>query len=56
MSVRRILRVYHRRVADGDIEGLILMAGLAEGLDAAIAEAVQRQRGWGYSWAEVGSA
>jgi hypothetical protein len=42
-------------VADGDVEALILMTGLADELDAAIAEAVKGLRGCGYSWAEIGS-
>jgi len=53
--VRRVLRGYSRRVADGDVEALILMTGLADELDAAIAEAVKGLRGCGYSWAEIGS-
>ena len=53
--VRRVLRGYSRRVADGDVGGLILMTGLADELDAAIAEAVKGLRGCGYSWAEIGS-
>jgi len=36
-------------------EALILMTGLADELDAAIAEAVKGLRGCGYSWAEIGS-
>ena len=31
------------------------MTGLADELDAAIAEAVKGLRGCGYSWAEIGS-
>jgi hypothetical protein len=53
--IRRILRAYSRRVADGDVEALSLMTGLADELDAAIAEAVKSLRGCGYSWAEIGS-
>src|SRR6266436_2466432 len=53
--VRRVLRGYSRRVADGDVGALILMTGLADELDAAIAEAVKGLRGCGYSWAEIGS-
>jgi hypothetical protein len=53
--VRRILRAYSRRVADGDVEALILMTSLADELDAAIAEAVKGLRACGYSWAEIGS-
>jgi hypothetical protein len=53
--VRRVVRGYSRRVADGDVGALILMTGLADELDAAIAEAVKGLRGCGYSWAEIGS-
>jgi len=35
--LRRILRAYSRRVADGDIDALSLMARLADELDDAIA-------------------
>ena len=50
---RRVLRAYARRVADGDVEALALMLGLAEEIDTSIAEAVKGLRG--YSWAEIGS-
>ena len=53
--VRRILRAYARRVGDGDVEALAVMLGLAEEIDAAIAEAVKGLRGYGYSWAEIGA-
>lgn len=53
--IRRILRAYSRRVADGDVEALALMTGLADELDAAIAEAVKGLRARGYSWTEISS-
>ncbi len=53
--VGRILRAYARRVGDGDVEALVLMVGLAEEIDAAIAEAVRGLCACGYSWAEIGS-
>ena len=53
--VRRILRAYARRVADGDVEALTLMLGLSAEIDTAIAQAVTGLRGSGYSWAEIGS-
>jgi hypothetical protein len=53
--IRRILRAYSRRVADGDVEALALMTGLADELDTAIAEAVKGLRGHGYSWTEISS-
>jgi hypothetical protein len=53
--VRRIQRAYSRRVGDGDVEALVLMLGLAEEIDTAIAEVVKSLRSYGYSWAEIGS-
>jgi predicted DNA-binding protein (UPF0278 family) len=53
--VRRVLRAYSHRVRDGDVEALVLMVGLAEEIDAAVAEAVKGLRAHGYSWAEIGS-
>jgi len=41
--------------ADGDVEAFILMTGLADEIDAAIAEAVKGLRAYGYFWAEIGS-
>ena len=52
---RRVLRAYARRVASGDVEALILMTDLADEIDTAIAQAVTGLRGFGYSWAEIGS-
>ena len=52
---RRILRAYARRIADGDVEALTLMLGLADEIDAAIGQAVTGLRGFGYSWAEIGA-
>lgn len=39
--VRRVLRAYARRVGGGDVEALVLMIGLADEIDAVIAEAVK---------------
>jgi hypothetical protein len=52
---RRILAAYARRIADGDIESLTLMTGLATDIDTAIGQAVTGLRAFGYSWAEIGS-
>jgi hypothetical protein len=52
---RRVLRAYARRVATGDVEALTLMTDLAEEIDSAISQAVTGLRGFGYSWAEIGS-
>ena len=51
----RVTRAYARRVAAGDVEALALMLGLSEQIDTAIAQAVTGLRGFGYSWAEIGS-
>jgi hypothetical protein len=52
---RRVLCAYARRVADGDVEALILMTGLADEIDTAISQAVTGLRASGYSWAEIGA-
>jgi len=52
---RRVLRAYARRVADGDVEAFTLMLGLSAEIDTAISQAVTGLRGFGYSWAEIGS-
>jgi hypothetical protein len=52
--VRRIIRAYARRVADGDVEALADMAALSCVLDDAIADAVHGLRRYGYSWTEIG--
>ena len=52
---RRVLRAYARRIADGDIESLAYMTGLADDIETAIRDAVTGLRDFGYSWAEIGS-
>jgi hypothetical protein len=52
---RRVLRAYARRVADGDVEALTAMLGLAADIDTAIGQAVTGLRAFGYSWAEIGT-
>ncbi len=52
---RRVLRAYARRVATGDVEALTQMTDLADEIDTAIGHAVQGLRGFGYSWAEIGT-
>jgi hypothetical protein len=56
--VTRILRATERRVSNGDIEGLTVMAALRHELDGAMRTAVVRLRSepWNYSWADVGRA
>lgn len=50
----RAIRAASRRVADGDIEALGVLAGLGEELDDAITAAVNGLRAEGYSWSEIG--
>ena len=53
--VPRVLRAYARRVGDGDVEALVLIANLADDINAALGEAVKGLRACGYSWAEIGA-
>ena len=52
---RRVLRAYARRVATGDIDALTHMTDLSADVDAAIGQAVTGLRGFGYSWADIGT-
>ena len=52
---RRVLRAYARRVATGDIDALEAMTDLSDEIDTAIGHAVTGLRGFGYSWAEIGT-
>ena len=52
---RRVLRAYARRIATGDIDALTAMTDLSEEIDTAISQAVTGLRGFGYSWAEIGT-
>ncbi|GAA3213316.1 hypothetical protein [Nonomuraea helvata] len=52
--LRRIIRAYSKRIADGDIEALADLAGVVAELDHAIAQAVIQLRvQHGYSWADI---
>src|SRR5690349_17485289 len=53
--VRRILRAYARRVADGDVEALGSLAQLSSEVDALtrLAVAELRKPPYGYSWQEI---
>jgi DNA-directed RNA polymerase specialized sigma24 family protein len=51
--VSRVLSAYGRRVANGDIEALPELVGLAEQLDDIMSTAVTGLREQGYSWAEI---
>ncbi|MEV6524667.1 hypothetical protein AB0M43_22180 [Longispora sp. NPDC051575] len=52
---RRIVRAHGRRVASGDVEGLTDLVNLSAELDAALLNAVEGLRDFGYSWAEIGA-
>jgi DNA-directed RNA polymerase specialized sigma24 family protein len=52
---RRVLRAYSRRVGAGDVETLADMVGLLNELETAIRHAIVGLRGFGYSWAEIGT-
>lgn len=54
--VRRVIRAYSRRVADGDEIDLRTMLEARDDLDQAITEAVAGLRSRGYSWAYIGRA
>jgi hypothetical protein len=51
--IRRAIRAYGRRVADGDVEALPGLLNLSAELDQAIDCAVTGLRGCGYSWTEI---
>jgi hypothetical protein len=52
---RRVLRAYARRIASGDIEALTLITDLGTDVENAIRDAVIGLRGFGYSWADIGT-
>ena len=52
---RRVLRAYARRIATGYIDALEAMTDLSAEIDAAIGQAVTGLRGFGYSWADIGT-
>jgi hypothetical protein len=51
--LRRVIRAYSRRVADGDIEAVTTMAHLADHLEDATRQAITGLRAVGYSWADI---
>lgn len=54
--IRRVLRAYVRRVADGDIDSLTDMATLSAAINEPTDQAVGGLRGSGYSWTDIGAA
>ena len=51
--IRRVIRAYSRRVADGDIEAITTMAALAGDFETAIRQAITGLRAFGYTWADI---
>ncbi|MEV0618581.1 hypothetical protein AB0I81_35000 [Nonomuraea sp. NPDC050404] len=52
--LKRIIRAYSKRIAEGDIEALGDLAGVVAELDHAIAQAVIQLRAQhGYSWTDI---
>ncbi len=51
--VRRVIAVYSRRVAAGDIDAISDMTSIAAELDDVISQAVTGLRAAGYSWADI---
>lgn len=51
--VRRVLRAYARRVADGDIEALRSLSQLSSEVDAVTRQAVAGLKRFPYSWSEI---
>ena len=52
---RRILRACARRISAGDIDALTGMTAPAADIEDATRHAVTGLRGFGYSWAEIGT-
>jgi DNA-directed RNA polymerase specialized sigma24 family protein len=51
----RIIRAHGRRIAEGDVEGLVELLALSEELASATQVAVNGLRGHGFSWGEIAS-
>jgi hypothetical protein len=51
--LRRVIRAYSRRVAEGDIEAVADMTAIADEIGTAIQEAITGLRRNGYSWADI---
>lgn len=50
---RRVVAAHGRRIAGGDVEGLVELVALAEDVERATHTAVSGLRAAGYSWAEI---
>jgi len=55
-AARRFIRAAGRRVGQCDEHELAALLALRDDLDTAIAEAVEGQRSYGKSWADIASA
>lgn len=53
--LRRVIRAYGRRVADGDVEALRDLLHLGSEIDQATDDAVAGLRRFGFSWTEIAS-
>jgi hypothetical protein len=51
--IRRAIRAYGRRIADGDVEALPGLLALSNEVDNALGVAVAGLRQHGYSWTEI---
>ena len=52
--IRRVLRAYGRRIAQGDIDAITELSTLFGEVEAALGTAVLGLRLLGYSWADIG--
>jgi DNA-directed RNA polymerase specialized sigma24 family protein len=52
--VRRILRAYARRIANGDVDALGQLNTIFDDVESALGRAVVGLRLLGYSWTEIG--
>ena len=53
--VRRVLRAYARRIANGDIDALRALNDISDDVENALGRAVVGLRMLGYSWTEIGA-
>ena len=51
---RRVLRLYGRRIAAGDVDAIADLGSMLTEVETALSRAVSGLRDTGYSWAEIG--